>query len=51
MTKEILGYESPTTKVLLLRAGGIICGSGFGEQGAAGDSLGWTDESNYYGSF
>ena len=51
MTKEMLGYESPSTKVLFVRAGGIICGSRFGEQGAAGDSLDLDDESNNYGSF
>lgn len=46
MTKEMLGYESPSTKVLELHVRRIICQSKLGAPGAAG--LGFTDGDNIY---
>ena len=50
MDKKIL-YESPTTDVFTVQTEGVICGSGYGAPGQAGDSLGLTDDNFNFGSF
>ncbi|MBO4761714.1 MAG: hypothetical protein J5520_08180 [Bacteroidales bacterium] len=40
-------YDAPRCEILDLHAEGVICGSGFGSPGAAGDMF----NNNDYGSF
>ena len=40
-------YTTPVVKVLLVRVEGVICGSGFGAQGAAGADPDFNDYSEF----
>ena len=52
MYKEKLkDYESPTVDLLKIKFEGIICGSEYGNEGAAGGGLDLDDDNFNFGGF
>ena len=51
MTKEQLGYEAPTTTIFTVQAQRVLCGSGYGEQGAPGSGLDFDNPGYGFGEF
>ena len=50
MNKQ-LEYLTPEVNVFTVQTEGVICGSGYGAPGQAGDSLDLTDDNFNFGGF